>query len=114
MDSSEKSARDLLWDETARIWYCGKVMKPHMKAVGRIVQDFIDLEATPQEIRSRLRAYKDAWPGIECSARALIVHWCRFAPKREAKFDGAIRYDVQGVQEPVPVSDIIGKIKRTA
>ena len=86
------SANDAIFDTIAYLWFDGKVAKPHAKRVGKLVRDFVALEATPDEIVKRHKRYKEAWPTMECTAEGLIKHWNRFdgraaAPKKKTALD---------------------------
>lgn len=140
----DKAAHDALWQEIARIWFGGKVARPHAKRVGKLVNDFADLEATPEEICRRLSNYKAAWRDVECTPEALVKHWCRFEKsagqassecaarnfaawsKREREHDEQVmrereeaKRDIQVtlIKDDVPVQEqreIIGRIRKQA
>ena len=67
-----------------KIWYGGKTPGTDRlrKEVGAIVADFKALGATDTDIRCRLARYKERWPTMTASARALIKNWQEFSPAR--------------------------------
>lgn len=75
--------RNELVDVVAELWYCGKILRPHAKRIGQLARDFRDLEATPDEVRRRLKAYKKRWPEMTASPSALIKNWFEFEPPKK-------------------------------
>lgn len=64
-----------IWDVIAEIWHEGAVKPPHAGHVGKQVKAFTELEATPDDIRTRRANLERSWSGIPVTADALIKHW---------------------------------------
>lgn len=69
---------DAVWNYVVATWFDGVAAKPHRAMIGRIVHDFVDLGAMPDEIAWRRKNYIATWPQMECSPTALVKHWHRF------------------------------------
>jgi hypothetical protein len=98
--------RNEMVEVVAELWYCGKILRPHAKRIGQLARDFRDLEATPDEVRRRLKAYKKRWPDVTASPSALIKNWFEFEPpkKRDAS-NGAIQSIRQVVSDEQPIDE---------
>ena len=83
---------DPIWDTVAEIWFGGKVATPGARRVGKIVRDLKAYEATPDEIRGRVKRYTSEWPDAECTPEALVKHWTRFAPPSASSSDNIPLY----------------------
>jgi hypothetical protein len=98
--------RNEMVEVVAELWYCGKILRPHAKRIGQLARDFRDLEATPDEVRRRLKAYKKRWPEMTASPSSLIKNWFEFEPpkKRDAS-NGAIQSIRQVVSDEQPIEE---------
>ena len=69
---------DPIWDVVARIWFGGTVAKPHQTEVGKLVRQFKELGATPEEIERRWKSCREKYE--KASAHALVKHWADYPP----------------------------------
>lgn len=69
------AARNVLFDLVEKLWFGGRVAQPHRSRAGKIVRDLKALEATPDDVETRVGRYKRQWPKMVCTPEAIVKHW---------------------------------------
>lgn len=77
--------RNPLWDAICDLFNLNPQTKSEKSCVGKIVRDLKIKNATPDDIAQRKQRYMAEWPGIECTANALVKHWDRFGKPVEGE-----------------------------
>lgn len=67
-----------VWDTVVDIWFKDGVATSLRPKIGKIVRDFKDLGAEPDEIRKRYDNYRARWPDMACTPEGLVKHWSQF------------------------------------
>ena len=78
---------DPLWDAVAAQWFDNNPVGPNVKRCGKIVRDLKAMNATPDELATRIKRYRAEWPDAECTPEAMVKHWQRFAKASKPKDD---------------------------
>jgi len=94
--------KDPLWDT-----FTAELGEPATKSErGRrnnALKQLREIEATPDQLQSRIRAYRDRWPGIDCTETAIVANWTLLSL---ANSNGSL---ARGM---VPVDDINAELRR--
>lgn len=69
---------DPVWDTVAALYFGGTVAEPHRTRCGKVVKQFTQLQADPDEIRRRHERMCAKWPDLTHTPEMLIKHWCAF------------------------------------
>lgn len=91
--SRTRTPRDDIWDAVVAIWFSGPaVTKREAKRVGKIVQGFVELEATPDEIKKRHnRAYTQWTEPRYATPEAVLKQWRNLTKDSDARKCGPVR-----------------------
>lgn len=87
--TTTKAQRDALFDAVQAEFGIKAVTRRDATRIGRIVSDLLAHNATPDDLKARIAAYRKAWPRIECTPEAMVKHWQRFAPPAPPKPEDA-------------------------
>lgn len=78
----ERTPRDDLFDAVAEVCSVDIRAKSNAGRVAKAVNSLVDLEATPDDVRTRAARYRANWPNVACTPSALVAHWGEFAVAR--------------------------------
>lgn len=75
--------RDELWDELVKL--CGgesdTMTKSERGKYNKALKELKDVGATPDDLRTRVRVYRQRWPHISVTPMALVMHWSSLKPE---------------------------------
>lgn len=75
--------RDELWDELVKL--CGgetdKMTKSERGKYNKALKELKDVGATVDDLRTRVRVYRQRWPHISVTPMALVMHWSSLKPE---------------------------------
>lgn len=87
--AKKKRQPDPIWDTVVALWFPSGVTGQETR-VGLATKRFKGVGATPATLKARHAAYKEHWPGIDCTPEALFKHWDQVGgtqkPKRQARY----------------------------
>ena len=90
-----KRKPDPIWDTVCEIFGLNPQTRTEQSRVGKIVSDLKIKEATPDEIRTRLRRYRKEWPKMADTPEALVKHWDRFAKEPRSANPSRVREEAE-------------------
>ncbi len=79
-DPNPRTPRDDLWDVIVELWFKGAVLaKSHRTRIGKLVREFSELKASPDDVRARQAFVAGKWSkAAMATPEAVIKHWHAF------------------------------------
>lgn len=79
-----KSDQALMFETVSEVFGLDAKTERQRKRIGKAASEFVQMEATPGEVRVRAGRYRDRWPNQACTPEAVAKHWSLFAEATDA------------------------------
>ena len=65
--------------------YTAPIPGPEGSKIGKCAKQLREIEATPDDVRARAKAYRKRWPGIDLTPTGLVSNWAQVTAKENGR-----------------------------
>ena len=87
--TSEGDGKEAIGETVAELWFAQGVPRGQRSRFHAIVRDLLEINATVDGVRGRVKQAKKQWTGGTCTPEALIKHWTELGDRLPKRTDPA-------------------------